>query len=65
MKIEKLYAKILALMLYWRQLDDIMLVFNVDIETAKKITELPGFPEVDAMELQRLVPSIRWQEEKK
>lgn len=65
MKIENLYAKILALMLYWRQLDDIMLVCNVDLETAKKIMELPGFPEVDAIELKKLAPSIRLQEEKK
>ena len=65
MKIDYLYAKILALMLYCRQLEDIMLVFNVDLETAHKIMELPGFPEVDAMELQRLAPSIRLQEEKK
>lgn len=59
MRIDYLYAKFLALTLYWRQLNDIMLVCNVDVETAKKIAELPGFPEVDAMELQRLAPSIR------
>lgn len=59
------YAKIYARVLYCKQLEYIMLVCNVDVETAKKIVELPGFPEVDAMELKRLVPSIRLQEEKK
>lgn len=65
MKIDYLYSKFLAVTLYWRQLNDIMLVCNVDLETAKKISELPGFPEVDAIELKKLAPSIRLQEEKK
>lgn len=65
MKFHYLYARFLALTMYWKELNGIMLVCNVDLETAKKIRELPGFPEVDAMELKRLAPSIRLQEEKK